>query len=408
MAIAVHTSAIIRALLEDKDSFMPRQYQNGKLEVRKDVKRPYYFVRVTVPMIDGITGERKQVREKRALGFCNEITKREAMELRAELLKIVNQGRTLVQSQILFKDLAARFLKVRVPHFSASTQAQYQCHIDNHLLPAFGEMRLSDITKAAVEQVLTAKAESLSWHTRSDLKKLLSMIFFTGKDWGLWPGENPTLKVPIGKKVFVREKRKLKVEEFQALLAVLPDRLRFLVLILFGLGLRISEALGLRWRDLDFEKAKIAVQRRWYRGDLSSDGETKTEASNAPLQLSAPLFEEFRRRHPGPDRKDDFIFIGDDGVNPPDERDMLRYEFRPILKRLGLYYPGFGWHAFRRNHNTHRQQLGGATPLEAQKASRHASLDMTYLYTLTDPERERLQQQRMFEALLGTSHSKVQ
>ena len=73
---------------------------------------------------------------------------------------------------------------------------------------------------------------------------------------------------------------------------------------------------------------------------------------------------------------------------PPDDRDLLRWEFRPILKRLGLYYPGFGWHAFRRQNVTWRQQVGGVTPLKAQRARGHGSLDMTYLYTLTDTERE--------------------
>jgi hypothetical protein len=105
--------------------------------------------------------------------------------------------------------------------------------------------------------------------------------------------------------------------------------------------------------------------------------------------------------------RDQFLFTGPDGVNPPDDRDLLRYEFRPVLLRLGLYYPGFGWHAFRRQNITWKQQLGGATPLEAQKAGRHSSLDMTYLYTLTDPERETLQQQRMFEALLGKADGNV-
>jgi hypothetical protein len=59
VAGAVRTSAIIEALLKDKDSFMPKKYQNGALEVRSDVKRPYYFVRVNVPVINALTGERK-------------------------------------------------------------------------------------------------------------------------------------------------------------------------------------------------------------------------------------------------------------------------------------------------------------------------------------------------------------
>jgi integrase len=93
--------------------------------------------------------------------------------------------------------------------------------------------------------------------------------------------------VRIGKKKFVREKRLLKVEELRAILAALPDHLRFLVLILFGLGLRISEALALRWKDIDFGQAVVNLQRRWYRGDLSA--EMKNESSAAALRLSATL-----------------------------------------------------------------------------------------------------------------------
>jgi hypothetical protein len=55
---------------------------------------------------------------------------------------------------------------------------------------------------------------------------------------------------------------------------------------------------------------------------------------------------------------------------PPDDRDLLRYEFRPVLKRLNLYYQGFGWHAFRRQNVTWRQTVGNATALEAQTRGR--------------------------------------
>jgi integrase len=172
------------------------------------------------------------------------------------------------------------------------------------------------------------------------------------------------------------------------------------VLILFGLGLRISEALGLRWDDLDFDAATISIKRRWYRGDLSEE-ETKTEGSTAEVRLSPSMLAEFVMRYPGPQARIQFIFVGDDGKNPPDDRDLLRFEFRPILVRLRLYYQGFGWHAFRRQNITWKQQIGGASLIEAQKAGRHASLDMTYLYSLPDKERETSQQQAMFDHLLG-------
>src|SRR5579871_5857822 len=158
-----------------------------------------------------------------------------------------------------------------------------------------------------------------------------------------------------------------------------------------------AEMAGYRFRLEDHRDPTPLV----YRGDLSQEGGTKTEASNATLRLGPSMLYEFQQRYPGSHRSDEFLFLGDDGLLPPDDRDLLREEFRPVLKKLKLYYNGFGWHAFRRQNITWRQQVGGATPLEAQRAARHASLDMTYLYTLTDTERETAQQQAMFDQLAG-------
>lgn len=265
---------------------MPRKYQNPKLETRLDVKRPYYFIRVTVPKI---TEEgRKLKREPRILGFCDEISVKKAKQLRAEVLEVVNAGRVLVESQIRFKNMARRFLDVRVPQLAFATQNKYRTQIENHILPAFGELRMCDIDRPSVEAWLTGKAKgenALGWWSRIDLKGVLSAIFTTAEDWKLWSGDNPTRGVRIGKKTLVRQKRLLTADELRTILAALKDREKFIVLILFGAGLRISEALGLRWLDVDFQKGTLNVSRRWYRGDLSEEGDTKTENAARTVQL---------------------------------------------------------------------------------------------------------------------------
>jgi len=309
---------------------------------------------------------------------------------------VVNAGRVLVQSQIYFRDVAKRFLAIRVPQLGIATQNKYRTQIDNHILPAFGDMRMCDIDRPAVEDWLSTKEQAgLGWWSRIDLKGILSAIFTAAKLWKLWEGDNPTEGVRIGKKREVREKRLLSADDLRRLLAALPEEVRFIVLIIFGTGLRISEVLGLKWRNIDFEAATLTVKQRWYRGDLD---EPKSSESARVRQLG-PFIEEFRRRYPGPHSRDKFVFVGDDEISPPDERDLLRYELRPVLKKLKLYYSGFGWHAFRRQNITWRQQAG-ATPFEAQKSAGHARPDMTFLYTLTDAERERDQIVRMFDRLM--------
>jgi integrase len=143
----------------------------------------------------------------------------------------------------------------------------------------------------------------------------------------------------------------LTAEQLRQVLGAVDDDLRFMVLIMFGVGLRVSETLGLKWCDVDLDNGVLHVRRRWYRGDLSDDGETTTDNSFRTPQLG-PLVQEFRRRYAGDHARDRFIFVGDDGVMPPWDSNLLRERFRPVLKRLKLYYPGFGWHAFRRQNTT--------------------------------------------------------
>jgi hypothetical protein len=130
---------IIRGILGREDA-MPRKYQNAKLEIRKDVKRPYYFVRVAVPVIT--EAGRRLKRQRKNLGFVAEVSSKQAKQERAKLLEVVNAGRVLIQSQIRFKDIARRFLDVRVPQLGFATQNKYRTQIEKHILPAFGELRM--------------------------------------------------------------------------------------------------------------------------------------------------------------------------------------------------------------------------------------------------------------------------
>lgn len=396
--------AIMRGILQGEDALMPKKYQNGKLEIRKDVERPYYFVRASVVRIDRVSGERKKARQEHKIGFVDEISRKQAMKLRSQVLETVNSGRFVAQSQMLFRDMAQRFMDLRVPQLGVAVQQRYPSQIKHHLLPAFGNLKMCEIDRPAVEEWLLAKKQAgLAPWTCTGLKGVLSAIFSTAKSWRNYEGDNPCEGIRV-KKGNVREKRKLTGEQLMSILATLHERERFIVQILFGLGLRISECLGLKWIDVDYEDGVLHVRRRWYRGDVSDDGENKSEAGTRDLQLGRFLTAEFHRRYPGPHKRDSFVFVGDDGALPPDDRDLLREYFRPVIKRLGLYYQGFGWHAFRRESVTMRQQAG-ATPIEAMKQAGHSSLDMTALYTLSDPAREREQVDAMFLRLMPTPDS---
>jgi integrase len=372
---------------------MPRKFQDPKLEIRNDVKRPFYFIRVSVPII---TAEgRSTKRTPQILGFLDEMSKKQAMLQRAAVLSTVNQHRMVAQAQLTFSVLAERFISAEVPNLGPAAAKRYEGQLRLHLIPAFGAIKLCEFDGSMLQEFLIAKqAEGLGDWSLHGLKGIVSAMFAAAKRWKLWEGDNPAEGVRFKRKGAVYEKKLLTGEQLRTILAAVAERERFLILILFGLGLRISEALGLKWCDINRDTNEVKIERGWTRGSVS-DG--KTENSGRVLQLG-PLAQEFVKRYPGPQALDKWVFEDWSG-NPPDDRDLLRECFRPVIKRLGLYYPGFGWHAFRRCNVTLRQTVGGATAIEAMKAAGHGSVDMTLLYTLSDRQREAEQVNRMFNHL---------
>lgn len=211
------------------------------------------------------------------------------------------------------------------PQLRSSATSQPWARLVRFFHPATGDRKLMDIDKQGVEAWLATKEQAgLSWWTRSGLRGVLSALYAAAADWKLWSGDNPAAGARIGRKREVREKRLLTADQLQQILAAVSESTRLMILVAMVIGLRISEVCGLQWKDVNFDEGTLTVARRWYRGDLD---EPKTEANRRVRQLG-PLVEEFRRRYPGPQAREWYVFVGDDGRTPLDERDILRYEGR--------------------------------------------------------------------------------
>jgi hypothetical protein len=85
---------------------------------------------------------------------------------------------------------------------------------------------------------------------------------------------------------------------------------------------------------------------------------------------------------------------------------LQQHVFRPAAESVGIYFPGFGMHTFRRLNISWRQEVG-ATPFEAMKAAGHKNPSMTWLYTITDQEREKEQVLRMCQRIGGEAQGLV-
>lgn len=204
--------------------------------------------------------------------------------------------------------------------------------------------------------------------------------------------EIPTPRYKIG--------RGLKVAEVEQLLTVAKkNRLYALYVVAATLGLRRGELLGLRWEDLDLDKATLTVAQTVQRvdGRLVVD-DTKSEASDATVPLpkiTRRVLLEHRERQ-DKERIDageiwhdhDLVFSTKFGT--PIEPRSLNRQFDGIRTKAGL--PGVRLHDFRHTVVSLLLELG-TPPHVVQAIARHADIDVTmsiYAHTNLDAMREAL------------------
>ncbi len=369
-----------------------REFQDPAL-LRHGGKRPYWYIRYRIRVIDD---EGKIVRKEvwHPLGNCDEATKREALRQRARVLEEVNHQVYTVRDHIPLADFARIYETQHLPTLAPGGREQQHCLLKNHVTPALGAKRLCDIGTLEVQAFLNAKAaEGLSWWTRRAMKAVLSSMFTKAVDWNYWDRRNPVTRVRIGKKRVKYEKRIPTDEQLRLLLDRLPGRVRWIVETAVSTGMRISEILGLKWRSVDLDRGVVHVEERYYRGDT---GEPKSERAQRSLPLGE-LVAAYCALKPAGASAEDYVFH--ERGKPLDDRELLQKVLRPVAEELGIYFPGFGWHTFRRMHLTLVQEAG-ATTFEAMAQAGHSRPSMTREYTIIGLDRReravRRMQRRLF------------
>jgi integrase len=201
-------------------------------------------------------------------------------------------------------------------------------------------------------------------------------------------GRNPiSLVQNKGASKRVRKARSLTVEQFRALLADLHEPFATMALVCVCLGLRISEALALRWSDVDWLGSGLSI-RRGIVAQVVDD--VKTEGSAKTFMLAEDLLsclKVWRQASPFLDASD-WVFAS------PVKIGRLPYSYTGTRRILAQSSEAAGighltTHAFR---HTYRSWLDAVkTPVAVQqKMMRHASIITTmdvYGDVITDEAR---------------------
>jgi integrase len=277
-----------------------------------------------------------------------------------------------------------------------STRAAYEYNLTNWILPRWGDYKLDQVKPVAVEEWLDSIKRAKG--TRAKIRNLMSALFTHAMRYE-WIDRNPIKLVRQSAK---RERIPdvLELHELQLLLSKLSVRERTLALLDAGTGLRVSELLALRWRDVDFNNLELQVTRSIWHQIV---GDCKTEASAKPVPLDSYMADDLRRwqRQSAYATDDDYIFASETmkGKQPYWPDNLMKRHILPVARANGIN-KRIGWHTFRHSFGT-LLKANGEDVKTVQELLRHANSRITLeVYTQAVTSNKRAAQSKVVKMMV--------
>jgi integrase len=197
-----------------------------------------------------------------------------------------------IPRDLAFYEYAEEWYRLKKePFVSQASRASYKSLFIRHLLPAFGLQHMTAINAAQLQEFLNGFAGA----SRSQITLVVSTlksIFASAYAEGIVE-RDPTGGIIRPKGNRKEERRALTREETKNVLRVAHSHPEGLILaVLYYLGLRRGEALGLKWGDFDFDENQVHIQRDIdFTGSTAQEGALKTRAADRYVPVPPELRE---------------------------------------------------------------------------------------------------------------------
>lgn len=297
-------------------------------------------------------------------------TRREAREWSAKMEGEVRLGRYFGREtkEKTFGDLLDRYIEQETPQNPKAFQkykAQllwWKKHLNDYYLCHIAPSVICELKDKLLKEK-TPRGTLRSQSTANRYLAALSCAFSIAvKEWN-WLKENPVSKISRYKEGKPRERFLTKEEIERLLIACKKSKSPHLYSVtLFAVcsGARRGEILGLKWKDVDFERQTATFRE-------TKNGETRTIPLGSALLIC--LLEEREKRTV----LSEYVFPRIDGTGPAD----IRAAWEKVAEETGL---SICFHTLRHTAASHLT-MGGASMMEVGAILGHKTLAMVKRYS---------------------------
>ncbi len=353
---------------------------------------------------DPVTGKRNRI-YKTVNG-----TKKEAKKEMHKLAYEIETGGYIEPSELTVKEYLLRWLKDYCKNnLAPSTLESYEIIVKTHLIPALGAIKLSNLEPMHINSYQTQKLNSgrkdgkpggLSKRTVQYHHRVLSKALKHAVKWRVI-NTNPATYIDAPSPD-TPEITAMTSEQVNKLLDNATGWVYNFLYIAVFTGMRRSEILGLRWKDIDLKEKVIHVRQSVTKpaGRDLVFRKPKTNSSIRPINIDDDVVNAFKRRKKEQNENQLFfgekynneynlVFTKEDGS--PFLPQYATRQFNDVAKKAGL--SEFRLHDLRHTHAT-LMLKAEVHPKVVQERLGHASITVTldtYSHVIPSMQKEAVQ-----------------
>jgi len=312
-------------------------------------------------------------------------TAAEANLWRIEKKLELESGNEIINPEIRFTDYIKTYLKdflaprIKENKMQRVTFKAIEGIFRNAVVPKLGNYRLQDLSPKIMQDFMNSlQLKYSNYHIKNTIIQLKRCL----KRAVIWKylKENPAIDLEIPR-IEIEKPTILTKDQLFDLLEAADIREKAIIALGGLAGLRISEILGLQWKNIDFIEDKIYIDKQYFQGQYKKPKSATSKRIIPIFSDLRPVLQEWKLKCPPPKK---WLFPGRKEC-PLYGSSWEMYNFKPLLRQLDL--PDVKFHSLR--HLFNKMILDAGMPIrEAMQILGHSDPKITVsIYDRLSPGR---------------------